>query len=147
MTRLLIIVFLTSLLSNFSFAQEEDYVLLLPPITKAVEGVEFTCSKVIDLRADRDNIGFVQKGLQNRKLPAVFIEDFDVFLEKTFRKLCLRGEQVPSFVFIIHEFSISEKTSNSSEFGYCRVQLEVAREEGEELFSCLLYTSPSPRDS
>ncbi len=127
------------LLNTALFAQRPHEVMLFfgQPTIQA----DFKFVEVIDERLIKDNIGFAQKGLTNRKVPVVINGDFGINILNSLNQIIAAGEDAVELVGIVHELTVSEQTSFSSERGTCRIELEIARREDSTYYSLGTYTA------
>lgn len=111
---------------SIATAQSQSHIVeLLPNKTENAEQVDFYVAKIIDNRIYTENIGIAQKGLLNKKVPAIFRQSLEAELlgyfktifseDDTKRKLCLRVNQI----------LISENTGAFKETGNALVNLDV----------------------
>ena len=93
--------------------------------------------QVINATEQPHSIGFVQKGISNKKRPAVFKLGFEKELETLFDKSLLKLGQAQPILIKFNEFKIWEKTKMSSEYAYVTIELEayVITEEGYKYVS------------
>lgn len=135
--------FITLLLLATSsiYAQKKIHIIKLdPPFIKAIDA-DFYISKVIDNRLNKENIGVIQKGLGNRKVPADFEGGLITQLSSFLAKLLQVSEKKAPFVLQINQLSIYERTSAFTEMGGCEVRLEFLKEEKDELLSFGEFTA------
>lgn len=96
---------------------------------------DFQFSEILDKRVIRDNIGYVQKGLANKKVPAVFEKSLETSLGVLLDEIIVPVDPVTSLSCIIHEFTVSELTTFNTEKGICRISMEIARKKGSSYYS------------
>ena len=132
MKQLFSIIILFSFINTY--AQTESHAIELG-IKQPVVNADINCIKVIDKRLVKNNIGFVQKGLANRKVAAVFSENFSTYLQGQINTLITDNPKQQDLVLIFHELNVSEKTGAASENGFCRMEIEFARQKDTSLYS------------
>ncbi len=119
-------------LSFNAFSQKRIHLVTLSP-KEPLEKKEFFISKVIDNRQNRASIGIVQKGMTNRRVPAIFDIGLEFQLMKAFSGL-LPVSKIP-LIARINKLYISEKTSAFSELGRCEIEIEFLKNIEGELYS------------
>ncbi|WP_422090908.1 hypothetical protein [Tenacibaculum ovolyticum] len=130
-----ILIFLIAIVFNTSVkAQKKTHVIELK-IEKEQKVNDFYISKIIDNRLIKSNIGFVQKGLFNKRVVAVFPDSIQSYLNSKLYEIYPKREGTAPITLIIHEFNISEQTKALSEKGIFRTQLEFAQEKSGKLYS------------
>jgi hypothetical protein len=117
-----------------SFAQKKSHVVEIN-VENSLSQIDFRISKIIDNRLIKDNIGFAQKGMLNKRVPAILPDNFEPYLKTLFSKLLIPKKDSIELVAIIHEFNVSEQTKTFSEFGNFRIQIEFAKIKNEQLYS------------
>ncbi|MEZ4885195.1 MAG: hypothetical protein R3E32_10750 [Chitinophagales bacterium] len=135
--------FITLLLFTISnvYAQKKAHIVKLdPPFVKAIE-TDFYISKIIDNRTNKENIGVIQKGLGNKKVPANFEEDLSIHLLDFLKKLVQSSEDKTPLALQVNQLSIYERTSAFTEMGGCEVRLEFSKEENGQLISFGEFTA------
>ncbi|MEM1119909.1 MAG: hypothetical protein AAGJ18_05635 [Bacteroidota bacterium] len=111
-----------------SFAQKKHKVTLSPSIVD-IQDRPFYIKKVVDARPNQETIGFVQKGLGNRRVDAQFSEPLEVHLQKAFDQMVpMQDGQLP-VVAKIHNLYISETTTAWKETGIAEVAIEFLSED------------------
>lgn len=93
----------------------------------------FEVAEVLDKRIVKSNIGFVQKGMGNKRFAAVLPDSFEVYMTKMLRKIILSEGEPLTLIF--HEFNVSEHTKAASELGTFRIQMEFAKNIEGQLYS------------
>ena len=137
MKKLLSIIFLFSVFNAYSQTKSHSIEL---GIKQPVVNADINCIKVIDKRLVKNNIGFVQKGLVNRKVAAVFSEDFSTYLQGQINTLITDNPNQQDLVLIFHELNVSELTGAVSEKGFCGMEIEFARQKDTSLYSLGSFT-------
>ena len=132
MKQLFLIIIVFSVFNAYS--QTETHSIELG-IKQPVVNTDINCIKIIDKRLVKSNIGFVQKGLANRKVAAVFPKDFSTYLQEQINTLITDNPNQEDLVLIFHELNISERTGSVSEKGFCRMEIEFARQKDALLYS------------
>lgn len=109
-------------------------VALLPNETVSRIETDFYISEIIDNRLITTNIGIAQKGLLNRKVPAVFSKDFEEeildYLETVFPKDTTKT----ALALRINQLLISEHTGALKETGKSIVRLDVLKKIDEDIY-------------
>ncbi|MFC5270410.1 hypothetical protein [Adhaeribacter terreus] len=137
-----LIIFL-SVLFNFSVVAQTKMISLAGQRTlKPIQNIEI--AEVIDVRDDKSNIGWVQKGLNNKRIQIEFAaglkEELKWFLITNAAK---EGKKVPVIVKV-NKFSITESDIGDIEYKAAEVALEfLAQETGQPLYCLLLQTGSS----
>ena len=132
MKKLFVLIF-CCLLSSVT-AQKKSHILELEPVVLE-EITQFTINKVIDKRLIKSNVGFAQKGLTNRRVPALLPDSFETYIKSILNKMIPTCTNCDSLVAIFHEFNVSEHTKAMSELGTFRMQVEFARSQPDGLYS------------
>lgn len=88
---------------------------------------DFLFNEIIDKRFVIDNIGYVQKGLTNRKVLANLKGDFEETVGDFIGEMINPRDASKVLSCIIHEFNVSEVTTFSTEAGICRITIEIAK--------------------
>ncbi len=114
------------LFATISHAQNKEHTVVLNQNIVPVE-TNFVCSEVIDKRLIKDNIGFAQKGLGNRKVIAKLDGDIEEVIKNNANKIILEDEKPDNIIFIIHELTVSERTTAMSERGMCIMEIEFVK--------------------
>ncbi|WP_194774420.1 hypothetical protein [Pararhodonellum marinum] len=96
---------------------------------------EFNIIKVIDNRTQRENLGIAQKGMSNKKVAAVFPEDFESYLTNTLEAALPSKTEKRPLIIKVDRLHISERTMATKEIGTCDVSLEFFEEIDGKLYS------------
>ncbi|MEM6318956.1 MAG: hypothetical protein AAF960_14885 [Bacteroidota bacterium] len=102
---------------------QKTYKVTLEPSQLSFFDRAFHIESVVDSRMNQQTIGFVQKGLANKRLDAVFSEPLELHLTKTFQRLLPAKNTVP-VVANVKKLYISERTTAWKEFGKAEVSIE-----------------------
>lgn len=137
MKKTLILFFLTFGLFQ-AIAQKDLEVTLEPELPL---NTDFYIEKIIDARANKENIGVAQRGMFNKQVPAHFSEDFVVHLKNYFDALLPKEDGKTPLTLKVNQLYISERTSAMSELGNCEMQLEFLKSENAQLFSLGAFSS------
>lgn len=129
------IIITTILLLSLSIQSQKKKHIVELKIKKELPVDNFYISEIIDNRIIKDNIGFAQKGLLNKKVPAVLPDSLEVYLKEKLEILVPKKENSTPITLIIHEFNVSERTTAFSEKGMFRTQIEFAKKAGDKLLS------------
>ena len=120
------LIFLFFALSNIVNCQSEIHEIKLIKSSSPLN-TAFRCDTIIDKRLVKTNIGFVQKGLSNRKVTAILLGSFDNLIKQQINEsIIISQKDARGLVFIIHELNVSEITTFYSEKGVCKVEIEFA---------------------
>lgn len=133
MKKLITTILLLSLV-NISFAQKKEYKVELN-IDKAYFNADFRCAQVIDKRIIKNNIGFAQIGIGNRKVPVNLEGEFSIYLKEKINQLFFGEKEKRDIIFIFHDLNVSERTNLFSEKGICKMEIEFAEYRDSVLFS------------
>jgi len=112
-------IFLTTILS----AQSDYQIKLTAHEPLILPNRAFHIESVIDNRKNPHSIGFVQKGIGNKRLNANFSSTFSGHLLRTFSQLAPKNKTTP-VIAKVHNLYISERTTFSKEFGRAEVEIE-----------------------
>ncbi len=125
----------------FASAQEEVHMIKFDGIVDSLRNLGFTCAEVIDKRPNKDNIGAVFKGINNRRVEAKIFDPFETNLRNIICRILPRKEWKTEFVFIIHQLKIGEHRADFETFGRCYIELEIAKRRNGKLYSFGIYES------
>lgn len=128
------ILFFILIFSLTSQAQKKPHIVELD-IKKKLSISDFYISKVIDNRIIKSNIGYAQKGLTNKKVPALLPDSLENYLKQKLNLLLQKNDSSLPIVVVVDEFNVSEQTSAFSEKGRFRAQLQFAKEDNNKLYS------------
>ena len=117
-----------------SQSKASDLIIELAP-TSATVGVNFSCLKVIDARDNKDNLGFVTRGLKNNDSKVIFPSKFKEYLELTINKLLPKNPDNPKLVILFRNLVVSENIGTMNQYGYCNLEVEFARQTDSLLYS------------
>lgn len=86
---------------------------------------QFHIETVIDHRMNKETIGFIQKGLGNKRINAKFSETLPIHLLKTFSRLIpVKTNTTIPIIAKVHNLYISERTTAWKEFGKAEITIE-----------------------
>ncbi|MEM7552482.1 MAG: DUF6563 family protein [Bacteroidota bacterium] len=111
-------IFLTILLLISQFSYAKDYVLSLSQVEVSLNEKSYQLKSVVDARTEKANIGWVQKGLSNRKVFANFAMPFDKEIKNFLSNNLNTSNDVPAIHALVERLYVSEKTGFSKEWGY-----------------------------
>jgi hypothetical protein len=124
---------LTLFIWNTSFSQ--TYFFSLDGQKINLTNNSFNVTGVVDERTDKTNIGWTQKGLTNIKVDANFSNPFEKeiqgFLDANM------DSKGPNLQLVIRTLKISEKTTLSSEKGFCELAIDFLIKKGSTLYRVL----------
>lgn len=110
---------------------QSDYQLSLTGQRINITVNQIWINEIIDVRNDKSNIGFVQKGISNARRNATFEKSFESEL-KDFINSNLKLSENPLLVALrVNHFHISEETRFSSEFAYAEISVDLLVKAGE----------------
>ncbi|MEM6516214.1 MAG: hypothetical protein AAF688_08525 [Bacteroidota bacterium] len=98
---------------------------LLPNETESIVDADFYISEVIDNRLITSNIGIAQKGIFNKKVPAVFSKPFEVEVLDYLNTIFPKDTVKKALAIRINQLLISENTGAFKETGKAIVRLDV----------------------
>ncbi|MEL6970173.1 MAG: hypothetical protein AAFZ63_08330 [Bacteroidota bacterium] len=96
---------------------------------------DFSFNEILDKRFITDNVGYVQKGLTNRKVVADIKGGFNRTVSDFINEMINPRGDAEELSCIIHEFNVAELTTFTKESGICRISIEIARKIGSEYYS------------
>lgn len=132
MQRLLLIA-VSILFIQSVFGQKKEHIIRFKKIDPiSIQNYQIT--EIIDKRVIKDNVGFAQKGMANRKVLAKFSKPFKKHLLNVTQKL-VNSSKGDSIVLLVHDFHVSEVTKAMSESGIFRYHLEFAKRIDRKLYS------------
>jgi hypothetical protein len=107
-------IYLIIILFNFlhSKAQLTSIAIELIP-DSAITGLSFTCSQVIDGRYNKNNIGYLYRGLGNKKIEAQLINEFAEHIFSTTEKLLPFSSEKTQLVLIFKDLRPLQKLANN----------------------------------
>lgn len=138
--RNLLILNFVFLFFTLSYSQKTPHKVDLKNYILTPVKTNFVCSKVIDKRLITNNIGFAQKGLENKKVPAILNGDFGKVIKDHANLIIKKNQNPEHIIFIIHELNVSERTSGMSEKGICNIEIEFIKEIDTMYYSLGTYT-------
>ncbi len=101
---------------------QSNHKIQLDPQALQLENRSFHIEAVWDNRKTPNSIGFVQKGLGNKRINATFDGPFSEYLLKTFQQLIPQKNTTP-IIAKVHNLYVSERTTVTKEIG--KVELEI----------------------
>ena len=119
--RILLFYFISLIASNLT--AQKVHKITLNPERINLPNRAFHIEGVIDNRMNQQTIGFVQKGLGNKRVDAKFNEPLCDYLLKTFNRLIPKQNTIP-VIAKVHNLYISERTTAWKEFGKAEVTIE-----------------------
>lgn len=134
----LVLILIILLVSNQSKASELT-IELIPD--SATIGINFSCLRVIDARDNKDNIGFVTRGLKKNDARVIFPSEFKEYLELTINKILPENINNPKLVLLFRNIIVSENIGTMNQYGYCNVEVEFARQTDTLLYSLGVFHS------
>ena len=136
---LLSLVFILSVL-NHGHAQAAPQTVTLKD-NKLFVKTNFVCAGVIDKRIVKSNIGYVRKGLENRKTRALLNGDFTETIHNHINGM-IKPSAYPERIFIVfHEISIREEIINLSKKGACEIEIEFVQQIDSSYYSLGIYST------
>jgi hypothetical protein len=117
------------LLLAFPIFAQKPHTISLEPELISLSNRQFYIAKVIDKRLMKDNIGVVQKGLNNRQTEAIMKDGVEATFQSYFEKSLPKfSQELAPIVLIINNFRVSEKTHLMKEVGKAELSLSFCRE-------------------
>ncbi len=83
--------------------------------------------------------------MNNRRMPAVLEGDFSSVVLNSLNRIISSNDDPVALVAIVHELSVSERTSPTREEGSCRIELEIARVKDSTYYSLGTYLAEVTR--
>ncbi len=105
-----------------TYAQSDSIIFELNT-DSALTNIDFSCSKIIDARNNKENIGVIKNG----KKPVYFKGGFTTHLKETIDKLLPANKNKTELVLIIRDFTIMEDIGTQNQYGYCYIEIEFAK--------------------
>lgn len=126
---------------SLCFAQKNYHTIKFKNDVKPFKA-NFKFSGIIDKRPMKENIGYVRKGLNNRRVYAKLEGEFETTLADIVNKI-IEDEDTSSneVFFFINEFNIDERMTAMKEKGICRIEIEFAKQEQSTYFSLGKFSS------
>ncbi|MEL7423281.1 MAG: hypothetical protein AAFN81_09845 [Bacteroidota bacterium] len=122
------------LVTTSLFGQSKRHEIRLKQPTHSVS-TDFFFNEILDKRFITDNVGYVQKGLTNRKVVAGIKGGFERAITDFINEMINPRGGAEELSCIIHEFNVAELTTFTKESGICRITIEIARKVGSEYYS------------
>ena len=119
-----IITFIFTITTFFCLAQEIHQFSLQPAIEDTIVNRAFYVTKIIDLRRDKDQIGFVQMGQNNSIIKAKLEEPLTKHLSHVINLILPYKKSSYPVAIKIHQLAIGEKATNFREIGIAELKLE-----------------------
>lgn len=135
---------LTFLFSSFIVfllqGQSDVHYIKLKRPAFPIDELEFRYLKVIDGRRDTTNLGYVNKILHKNPLRTQLKGGLESSIKNLLDDMLNQViTERPKFVFIFHEIQILESLTSSTQHGYCKVELEIARKTDGQLYSLGIF--------
>lgn len=128
-----IIYLLPFLLLSLNLIGQSDQHVVHLTAPKQLNNLGFEIAEVLDRRIDKSNIGFAQIEQSSKRVPAIFPEKFEPYIDRTLKELSnSTGEKI---TIIIHEFFVAEYTKAASTQAKFRIQMEFAKLVDGQLYS------------
>lgn len=121
-------------------AQRKDYTIKFKEKIKPFKA-NFNYSGVIDRRLIKENVGYVQIGLSNKRVPALFEGKFEEVIEAQVPKVILDDADGEKIYFVFHALNVGERISGMSERGSCRMEIEFVKKIDSTYYSYGTFTS------
>ena len=125
--------------AGMSAQKNAHYVAIDPPFTLPNFGMRIEA--VEDVRPNQESIGFAQRGLANRSVPARFKRPVANTLQTYFDKLIDPAPDAAVIIVRVHELAVSEYTSATKETARCVVRLEFLRPQNDQLRTLGIFES------
>ena len=107
--KVLLTISMVWLFAGFGIAQKTSYTIKFNEKVKPFKA-NFNFSGVIDRRLIRENVGFAQIGLGNRRVPVLFKGDFEEVVEAQVHKLIVDDAEGEKIYFVFHALNVDERT-------------------------------------
>ncbi len=120
------------------YSQGNNISVELKPDT-SLEGINFSCLKVLDGRYFKENIGFVTRGSGKNNTGVQLLGEFEEYLAETITKLLPRENEKPRLVLIIRDITISENIGTMTQIGFCNVEIEFTKQIDTVLYSLGIF--------
>ncbi len=131
MSRILIFILL---IMNLSLSAQKVHKISLTP-KKSINDTDFSITKIIDNRVNKDNIGNVRKGMNNKNVSASFDKSFELEILFAMSKIVPRKKEHTEIGMLFHNFNITEIITNTKETGHCFIEMEFVQEIDSVLYS------------
>ncbi|WP_010522037.1 hypothetical protein [Aquimarina agarivorans] len=119
-------------LSLISFSQKKSHTVEIK-IKEPIVDFGYNVVKVIDNRLVKTNIGFAQKGMFNKRFPAILPESFEPYMLKILQTLIPNKETSKDLILVFNELNVSEHTKATAEIGRARIQIEFLKSKEDQL--------------
>jgi len=118
-------IFLLIVISSISVTGQVHKINLVEQKYQFKEIRAYNIEQVVDARTEQHSIGWVQKGITNKKRLADFELEFENELETFLDRAVLNWDQSTSVLFKFNELKVWEETKMTSEFAYVSLDLEA----------------------
>lgn len=118
--RLLTSISLTFLVTASAFCQ---YEIELEENTVRISDGKFSVVGIRDIRNQKNNIGFIHKGLMNARKIAIIEGSF----EEEVLKIFVQNESSDELILAVTDLQVSEVIKATAEFGYAHVKFHVLK--------------------
>ena len=129
---ILIIAFATS------YSQVTTRFISLNPDSSFKE-IPFYSVDVIDARTNKENIGYVFKGIGNKRIPAQFEDGFLPHLNKFCTTILPKEDAKIGLILIIRKLSITDHTNAQYSYSDCQIEIEFAKKIEDKLYSLGIF--------
>ncbi|WP_345113370.1 hypothetical protein [Hymenobacter algoricola] len=116
-------------------AAAQVFTIELPPVP-ALPASQFRVAKVVDARADRTMLGYVQQGLDNHRVPANFGQSLAAELQSFLGQQPADAAARP-VVLRLHRLRLAEETRASSERANAEIMADFLLQENEHYYPLL----------
>ena len=103
---------------------QAQHLITLKPAKTIIPARQFYVAAVLDSRLNQETIGFVQKGLSNKRIEANFKGPFIPYLQRVFNQMVPVDQSMTPIIANIHNLYISETTTFSKEIGKAEIAIE-----------------------
>ena len=142
-----ILLFLFISLSSFGFCQMPDIIVELNT-DSSFTNYDFSCLKVIDERASKDNIGYVSRGIGKNNSKLILKGESTKILIQTIKDLLPKRNNKPELILIVKNILASENIGTQNQYGFCNAEIEFARRKDTSLYSLgTFYSSISEKSN
>jgi len=130
--RLGLLLLLTSFLSIHTYSQE--HIIELNRYEKIMNTYNFSIDSIVDVRKEKNCIGYVYKGINNKLRPAFLGKPLGKYLNEMFDKKLVRDENSEHIILRINRLFIYECRGSNTEFAYVDLNMSFLIEKEGKYF-------------
>jgi hypothetical protein len=136
----IVLFFILIIIFTSSYSQETTRFISLSSDSSFKE-IPFYCVDVIDARTNKENIGYVLKGIGNKRIPAQFEDGFLPHLNKLCTTILPKEDDKIGLILIIRKLSITDNLSTQYPYSDCQIEIEFAKKVEDKLYSLGIFNT------